>query len=181
MVGTPGPANLLVMSCGVQHGYSACIPFIAGLIGGKLVLNLAMVLGVGSLLEAYPALARVLTYMSACYMTWLALKGWNVMAENSAVAMRPRFQQGVWVHPLNPKAWVMTTLAFSQFGSGYDEAWQRYLVIPLSFALAQLLLHSAWCYAGAVLRTSLGSSLIMTRCLILVTIATVIWALFLAA
>jgi hypothetical protein len=72
-------------------------------------------------------------------------------------------------------------LAFSQFGAGYEEPWQRYVVIPLSFAAAQLVLHSAWCVAGAVLRTSLGSSLLLTRGLILLTVATVGWALFFTA
>ena len=42
----------------------------------------------------------------------------------------------------------MTTLAFSQFGAGFEQPWQRYMLIPLSFAAAQSVLHSAWCVAG---------------------------------
>ena len=75
----------------------------------------------------------------------------------------------------------MSTLAFSQFGAGYEEPWQRYVVMPLSFAVAQFVLHSAKCVAGAVLRTSLGGSLLLTRGLIVLTIATVGWALFFTA
>lgn len=181
MVGTPGPANLLVMSAGAQHGYRTCLPFMCGLIGGKLLLNIAMVLGLLSLIGLYPVLAQLFTYASAIYMTWLALQGWNVSPSVDSTAARPSFRQGLWVHPLNPKAWVMSTLAFSQFGAGYEESWQRYLVIPLSFAVAQLVLHSAWCVAGAVLRISLGGSLLLTRGLIVLTIATVGWALFFTA
>ena len=139
MVGTPGPANLLVMSAGAQHGYRTCLPFMFGLIGGKLLLNIAMVLGLLSLIGIYPVLAQLFTYASAIYMTWLALQGWDVGPSVDSAAARPSFRQGLWVHPLNPKAWVMSTLAFSQFGAGYEEPWQRYVVIPLSFAVAQRL------------------------------------------
>ena len=181
MVGSPGPANLLVMSAGAQHGYRACLPFICGLIGGKPLLNIAMVLGLLSLIALCPVLAQLFTYASAIYMTWLALQGWKVGPSVDSTSARPSLRQGFRVHPLNPKAWVMYTLAFSQFGTGYEEPWQRHVVIPLSFAVAQLVLHSAWCLAGAVLRTSLGSSLLLSRSLIVLTIATVGWVLFFTA
>ena len=178
MVGTPGPANLLVMSAGTQHGYRTCLPFMRGLIGGKLLLNIAMVLGLLSLIGLYPVLAQLFTYASAIYVTWLALQGWNVSPSVDSAAARPSFRQGLWVHPLNPKAWAMSALAFSKFGADYEEPWQRYLVIPLSSTYAQLALHSAWCVARAVLRTPLEGSLLLTRGLIVLTIATVGWALF---
>ena len=181
MVGTPGPANLLIMSAGAQHGYRDCVPFGVGLIGGKLLLNLAMVIGLGALLTLYPLLGSLFAYLSAFYMSWLALRGWNVSPVTGGSTAKPRFYQGLLVHPLNPKAWVMTTLAFSQFGAGLDEPWQRYVVIPLSFAVAQGVLHSAWCLAGSALSASLGGSLALNRSLIVVTLATVVWALLWAS
>ena len=45
MVGTPGPANLLLTIGGVQFGLSRCLLFILGLIIGKLVLNIIIGLG----------------------------------------------------------------------------------------------------------------------------------------
>ena len=50
MVSTPGPANLLIMTAGAQQGFWPCIPFNMGLIVGKLLLNLAMALGLTCLL-----------------------------------------------------------------------------------------------------------------------------------
>lgn len=177
MVGTPGPANLLVMSAGTQVGVRASLPFILGLIGGKLLLNLAMVFGLGALLGRYPTLGSIFAWVSAGYMSWLALRGWYAQPNNDHATPVLGLRQGLLVHPLNPKAWVMTTLAFSQFGTGFDNAFLSYALIPLSFAVAQLLLHSAWCLAGAVLRTSMGSGVALNRSMILLTIAIVIWAL----
>ena len=181
MVGTPGPANLLIMSGGAQHGYRGCLPFGLGLIAGKLLLNLAMAIGLGTLLIFHPVFASALAYLSALYMSWLALRGWNVSPEHASSTVQPSFHQGLLVHPLNPKAWVMTTLAFSQFGAGFDEPWQRYILIPLSFAVAQSILHSAWCVAGSALSASLGNSLALNRSLIVITLVTVLWALIWSA
>ncbi|MBV28057.1 MAG: hypothetical protein CMQ13_08320 [Gammaproteobacteria bacterium] len=177
MVGTPGPANLLVMSAGAQVGLRASLPFILGLIGGKLLLNLAMVFGLGALLGRYPTLGSIFAWVSAGYMSWLALRGWYAQPNSDHATPVLGLRQGLLVHPLNPKAWVMTTLAFSQFGTGFNDVFQSYALIPLSFAVAQLLLHSAWCVAGAVLRTSIGSGVLLNRSLILLTIATVTLAL----
>ena len=47
MVATPGPANLLLMSAGAQQGFLRTLPFIGGLVVGKLLLNLALALGLG--------------------------------------------------------------------------------------------------------------------------------------
>jgi len=40
MVGTPGPANFVVMLAGVTQGVRGCAGFISGLIVGKMCLNL---------------------------------------------------------------------------------------------------------------------------------------------
>ncbi len=47
MVGSPGPANLLALSAGARAGLRPVLPFICGLVAGKLLLN--MLLGVGLL------------------------------------------------------------------------------------------------------------------------------------
>ena len=36
MVITPGPANLLLMSAGAQHGFYKSVPFVIGVTCGKL-------------------------------------------------------------------------------------------------------------------------------------------------
>ena len=94
MVGTPGPANLLIMSAGAQHGYLDCVPFGLGLITGKLLLNLAMVIGLGALLVLHPLLGNVFAYLSALYMSWLALRGWNVDPVSASATTQPSFVRG---------------------------------------------------------------------------------------
>ena len=59
MVATPGPANMLLMTAGAQQGYIRTLPFIAGLIVGKLGLNLLMALGLSGFLMDNPMLKQV--------------------------------------------------------------------------------------------------------------------------
>jgi len=39
MVGTPGPANMLLMTSGANFGFLKSVPFVAGVAVGKLFIN----------------------------------------------------------------------------------------------------------------------------------------------
>ena len=51
MVGTPGPANMVLMTAGASFGFSRAIPFLCGVTCGKLLLNLMMDFGAYDLLR----------------------------------------------------------------------------------------------------------------------------------
>ena len=178
MVGTPGPANLLIMSLGARVGFWPAMRFNLGLVTGKICLNLAMAFGLLLLLAEQPMLKDAFKYISAGFMIWLALRGWQAQT----TASEPQAQKGtsyisgVIVHPLNPKAWVMSVLAWTDFGPALGNEAIQLIVIPLSFAVAQLILHSVWCLAGVMMARSLQNSLMVTRTLIILTVLVVIWA-----
>lgn len=76
----PGPNSLYVMtvasSQGVAQGYRGAM----GVVAGDTVLMLLSVLGVASVLKAFPAIFVVLQYAGAGYLAWLGLQlcraGW---------------------------------------------------------------------------------------------------------
>ena len=168
------------MTAGAQYGFARCIPFNIGLISGKLLLNVAMALGLTSIVQQYPEIAKVFAVLSVAYMIWLSLRGWNAHIDTQRPDRELSFRDGVFVHPLSPKAWVMAVLAFSEFMPATPTVAEQYLLIPLSFVLAQLVFHSSWCLAGVMLRRALGASKVLNRGLALLTIAVVLWALLLA-
>ena len=71
--------------------------------------------GFGLFLADQPALVQVLKFISAGYMIWLALQSWNSDNEKDRGNKTFTFRYGIIVHPLNPKAWVMVILTWSQF------------------------------------------------------------------
>ena len=109
-------------------------------------------------------------------MIYLALKSWNVNLQQSEEKPKVNWKQGILVHPLNPKAWVMTLIAWTEFGPQLGSFTIQLIVIVTSFAVVQIFVHNFWSFLGAVLSRTLPNSIILSRSLILLTIVVIIWA-----
>ena len=183
MVGTPGPANLILMLAGVRQGLRQCIGFILGLIVGKIVLNLVIGFGFGIVLAEAPVWQMLLSYVSAGYMIWLVLKSWPASdgdANNAEPAQGYfHFRNGLFVHPLNPKAWVMCVLAWGKFAPALGDFSVQLFVVILTFAICQLCLHSLWCWLGTIMGKSLRNNVRLTRAIIISTVIIVLIAVLL--
>lgn len=177
MVGTPGPANLLMMTVGSRFGVMAAMPFNLGLVFGKFSLNIAMAIGVGVVLSEQTATVTTFKFISAGIMIYLSMRTLGRARDTQdQTEACPGFLSGIIVHPLNPKAWVMTVLAWSEFGPELGNIVQQTIVICTSFALAQLILHGLWAAAGRLLSQALGQSVWLNRFLVLLTCSVVLWA-----
>ena len=179
MVGTPGPANMLAMIGGARLGVGPCLAFIVGLTIGKVGVNVLFGVGFGLLLAEQAILLLALKLVSAAYLAWLAIQSWNPQAMDGKDARKGlRFREGLIVHPLNPKAWVMSLLAWTQFAPDLGDFWQQMFVVCMTFATCQIFMHTAWCYLGSVIGRAIPNSLLLTRFLIVLTVGVVVWALF---
>ncbi len=176
MVGTPGPANLLTMAAGAQIGFIRCVPFNLGLTLGKFLLNIAMGLGLGVILVKFSTFQTLLKFCGAGYMIYLALRSWNINNQINRQELNIGWKQGILVHPLNPKAWVMTLIAWTEFGPQLGGFVFQFVIITSSFALVQIIVHNSWCLFGAILNRSIPNNLLLSRILILLTIIVIIWA-----
>ncbi len=185
MVGTPGPANLVAMLAGVTQGLQGCTGFISGLIVGKIGLNLLIGFGFGVVLAADPVLQTAFTYATTIYMIWLAARSWPrsvnpVRNQHHTSTVKFRFRDGVIVHPLNPKAWVMVVLAWGNFAPALGDFSLQLLVVILSFATLQLVFHSMWCALGAYLGKSFAYDQRFAKFMIILTIIVILAALLYA-
>lgn len=177
MVSTPGPANMVAMLGGAQVGVRACAGFIIGLVCGKILLNTLFGLGFGLFLAEHEVVTQSLKFVSAGYMIWLATRSWNDKPKSKTDKHHFDFRHGVLVHPLNPKAWVMVILAWSNFAPAIGSFEIQFIVVVSGFAIVQLFFHSLWCWTGQALGHAMRGSQRLTRSLILLTVGTVIWAL----
>lgn len=180
MVGTPGPANLIIMIAGARFGIHQCFGFIIGVITGKIALNLFIGFGFGVALANAPLWQMGFSYISAGYMIWLAVRSWptarNSPASGDVGAKCFRFRDGVLIHPMNPKAWVMCVLAWSNFAPALGDFTVQLPVIIITFALCQLVFHSLWCWLGEVMNKSFANSVLLTRIMIISTVIIVLVA-----
>ena len=176
MVGTPGPANMLLMTAGATHGFVKLIPFLVGLVLGKLAMNLAGAFG----------LVGLSSYILTFYGYWplyLQVYDYACPAGVDTEKCGPHDTKayslwlGLMVHPLSPKSWMMVTLSITQFSGDFTTSFEKYALIPLSFIILQSAFHSLWCMAGALLQRRLTRNLWLHRGLIILTILVIVWAL----
>ena len=185
MTGTPGPANMVLMLSGVQQGFIKSLSFWLGTISGFVALNLVMGIGLSILLDEYAPLKIALKFLSAGYMIFLSLKALQASfsgqrnSNQGAVSDKQandakglfRFQSGLIVHPLNPKAWVMLSLAYASYLTAFGNP---ILVSVLAFAILGGLCNLFWVLCGHLLGRTFQQSAIMVRSMIFINISVVI-------
>ena len=182
MVGTPGPANLIVMLAGVTQGLRGCVGFISGMAVGKVGLNLFIGFGFGVVLVSNSILQTAFTYGSAGFMIWLAIKSWprsvnHAESRRYKTAVKFSFRDGVILHPLNPKAWMMVIIAWGHFAPALGDFSVQLSIIIFCFAICQLIFHSLWCALGAFLGRSFVYNQLLARVMIVLTILVVLVSL----
>lgn len=159
MIGTPGPANMVVMASGARFGFVASIPFLAGTILGKQFIIWPLGLGLLNVLSPEGVAYQALRWASVAYIIWLACRiAGTRIAAGPAGAAAPRFAQGLIVHPLNPKAWAMIVGVLTNFTDPASPALLVTAICALVFLALQVVLQSLWTLAGAGIARAIGGS-----------------------
>src|ERR1700687_351273 len=72
--GTPGPSNLLLTATGAHVGVARGLPCLFGVGVGMGVMMFVVAFGLGSVVLANPTVLRVLNWLGAAFLLWLAWK-----------------------------------------------------------------------------------------------------------
>ena len=111
MSGTPGPNNAMVAASGATFGFRRTVPHMLGIATGFPLMFVAVALGAGSLLRAYPALYTGLKWLGAAYLLWLAFKIAAAdpapKADGARRSVPLSFLQAALFQWVNPKAWIV--------------------------------------------------------------------------
>jgi threonine/homoserine/homoserine lactone efflux protein len=149
---TPGPNNLMLLASGVNHGFRATLPHMAGISTGFFVLLAAVGLGLGLLFEQVPQLYALLKWLGTAYLLYLAWGVATAAAPQDAEAGQPLGYWGAaafqWV---NPKAWVMAVGAFSSYVPAHSGS-ALVLGAAAWFAIVGIPAISLWALCGSRLR-----------------------------
>lgn len=121
---SPGPSIAVIirqtLSGSRRHGMVAAISHGAG-VGLYAVLVLV---GLGSLFEAVPTLAQLITWLGAAYLAWLGVKALvgsqgsrldSGLNDARTIPLAAAMREGFLVAFLNPKLAVFFTALFAQF------------------------------------------------------------------
>jgi threonine/homoserine/homoserine lactone efflux protein len=155
---TPGPNNFMVLASGVNFGLRRTVPHMLGISIGFLVLQLAVGLGLGAVLSAYPSLHAALKIAGGAYLVYLAWKiamSRSLSAKGEGRARPMSFLEAAAFQWVNPKAWVLALTAMAVYGDA-ERPFLSMGVIAVVFALICLPSNSVWAGFGMALRTFLA-------------------------
>ena len=148
-VGTPGPANMVLLSTGAKYGLKKAIPFVVGVIFGKQLIIWPIGFGLIGVISNVPMVFAFLKILSAAYILWLSYKIANLRLDIKDLSgTPPGFFAGLMVHPLNPKAWGMVITGYTSFISNEMSMLSAILTISINILFTQIVLHPLWCWGG---------------------------------
>lgn len=180
-IGTPGPANMAMLTTGAAHGFRKALPFMFGVLFGKQLIIWPIGFGLMQIAESVPLLFSTLKYLSAAYIIWLAWRVAHMRLKANGKSTAPGFMAGLIVHPLNPKAWAMITASFTNFVSADASALHNTATVALVLFTVQLIFHPLWTFGGeriaAVVAGKPAERWLMVT-LATLTIASVMFVLF---
>lgn len=150
MAASPGPNNVLVAASATNFGLRRTWPSVFGMAAGLGLMILLVGLGLGRVLEAFPALHEGLKYAGAAYLLYLA---WRIATarggSGAAPGKPPSFIEGALFQWVNPKAWIVALGTIATYTSPQESLVLQAIVIALVFVVVALPSVSFWALSGA--------------------------------
>ena len=113
---SPGPGNMFFAANGARFGVRATWPANIGYHIATWIVTVAIGLGFAVAMEQSPKLFVIIKYAGSAYVFYLAWKFFRAGTLEGVGDARPAgFMDGVILLVLNPKAYVIIALMFTQF------------------------------------------------------------------
>lgn len=146
---SPGPGNMVFAANGARFGLGATLPATLGYHAATWVVTVGIGVGLFGLVSGAPGVMRAMQVVGAVYVLWLALCLARAGTLTASAAARP---MGVWggavLLALNPKAYLIIALMFSQFLPAGDPSSAAVAWIATVFTLNNLVAFTLWTLAG---------------------------------
>jgi threonine/homoserine/homoserine lactone efflux protein len=147
---SPGPGNSFFAANGARFGLGATMPAMAGYHVATILVTIAIGLGFATAIDEFPSLFVVVQWAGSAYVLYLAWKFIRAGMIGDVGEARPAgFMEGALLLVLNPKAYMIIVLMFTQFlGSTTAGYTTTVLWISLVFTINNLIAFTAWALIG---------------------------------
>lgn len=147
---SPGPGNMFFAANSAQFGFRATLPANIGYHVATWILTAAIGFGFIAALDRFPQIFTVLKVAGSLYVLWIAWKiFWAGTLKGNEVAKAATFIDGVILLILNPKAYVIIALMFTQFLDQSEMGMLTAVVlITTVFTVNNLIAFSIWALIG---------------------------------
>lgn len=152
---SPGPGNSFFAALGAAGGLRRALPALTGYHLATFVVTFGIGMGVGLAFLTHPVVALVLKLLGALYVFWLAVCFFRANGEGegrvAAAVPRASFWDGVVVLVLNPKAYFIIGLMFTQFLRAETGDIAEVLQITTAFTVNNFIAFIIWTMMGAAI------------------------------
>ncbi|ATF95119.1 cysteine/O-acetylserine transporter [Cedecea neteri] len=146
---TPGPNNILALSTATSHGLRQSTRVLGGMSLGFLIIMLICAGIAFSLVSLDPRFTRVLSWVGAIYILWLALKIATSQPPGSATDVQPiGFWASFGLQFLNVKIILYGITALSTFVLPYTTEISGVVAMSVLLAAIGSLGNLCWALAG---------------------------------
>jgi threonine/homoserine/homoserine lactone efflux protein len=153
LAGSPGPATLSLAATGAAFGSRRGLGYMAGIVGGMVIVMAITATGVTGVLLALPGATPVVAAIAALYFVYLALRIATAppLAENAGQGREPSFIGGVFLSLVNPKGYAAMAALFSGFVLVRGRVELDAALKAMVLVAIMIVVNAAWLFAGAAL------------------------------
>jgi len=161
----PGMDMAYVLASALSRGRSAGLAAVAGMVAGGAAHVLMGTLGVGLVLQLFPAAFNAVLVAGAIYVGWMGWSLWRSPASlggattSTPAGFAPTFLRAVATCLLNPKAYLFMVAVFPQFlRPDQGPVLPQAIVLGAIIAAAQALVYGGVAVGASGLRATLARS-----------------------
>ena len=184
----PGMDMAFVLTSALAHGHRAGLAAVAGMVAGGAAHVVMGTLGVGLVLQLFPAAFNAVLVAGATYVGWMGWSLWRSPATlggataSTPAGLAPTFLRAIATCLLNPKAYLFMVAVFPQFlRPDQGPVLPQAIVLGAIIATAQALVYGGVAVGASGLRATLARSasaqVMLSRAVAALLMAVAAWSL----
>jgi len=146
---SPGPGYLFFAANGARFGFRSTVPANVGYHAATWIVTAGIGFGFISAFDRFPNAFLAVKIAGSVYVLWIAWKLFRSgVLREGGIAKPATFVDGAVLLLLNPKAYVIIALMFTQFLDPASEQLVAVLLISTVFTFNNLVAFSVWTLVG---------------------------------
>lgn len=149
---SPGAGSVFSMTNGLNYGFKRGYLGVVGLVLGLWAVFLAVVVGLGAIIQASPLAFNAIKWVGVAYLFYLGFDQWRSKGSPINVARTQVSQIGVFqiigkglaLNVVNPKGYLFMLAVIPQFLDSKAPLAGQYLVVALTFAFTDLVVMAGY-------------------------------------
>lgn len=149
---SPGAGSVFSMTNGLNYGFRRGYLGVIGLVLGLWAVFLAVVVGLGALIQTSPVAFNVIKWAGVAYLFYLGLDQWRskgspiqvAQTEGLKVSAMGLIGKGVALNAVNPKGYIFMLAVIPQFIDSNAPLGIQYLIVALTFAFTDLVVMAGY-------------------------------------